>query len=305
MWPAPSVTRRVIGMIHDIGAVSAAMFLGEAASAPVAAIYLWVTLGNGFRYGNRYLYACTALSLIGFGTVFLLSDYWRQQSSLSWNILVLLAVIPPYVGALLSSLHSARAELRHRATFDALTGLLNRAEFEREAEARLRRGGRGHVMLFCDLDLFKEVNDRAGHAAGDKLLQDVGLIIREQVRAADLCARPGGDEFCVLLDSCPLERGRSIAEAIRNAVAGYRLAWGREYYSVGISIGVAASDAVKDLGSLLRLADAATYAAKNSGRNQVYVIDPRLDGANTQRLRRLYAKGGSQSADTPRLSHEG
>jgi diguanylate cyclase (GGDEF)-like protein len=289
--PGISVTRRVIGLLHDVTAISTALFLGEAGAAAVSAIYLWVTLGNGFRYGSTYLYGSAVLSFVGFGTVYLCSDYWNEQSELSLIVLILLAVIPPYVGSLLTSLHKAKAQLKQRASFDGLTGLLNRVEFEQSIASILTIKHDGHFLLFCDLDHFKAVNDAAGHAAGDKLLTDIGQVIQECVRGDDLTARLGGDEFAVFLKNCPQNRAREIAESIRNSVSGYRLAWSTEYYRVGISVGVAPSSAVKDMDSLIRLADAACYAAKNGGRNQIHLVDAETDIADTQSIRKMFGKG--------------
>ncbi len=293
--PEKSVVRRVLGMLHDVAAISTAMYLGEGAAAGVAAIYLWVTLGNGFRYGNVYLYSCAVLSFSSFATVYWLSDYWQAQGTLSANVLILLALIPPYVGALLNSLQKAKNQLKHQASIDVLTGLFNRAETEMSVERVLDQKHDGHALLFCDLDLFKQVNDDAGHAAGDKLLTDVARIIKECAAGRGIVGRLGGDEFCVFLSDCTMERARQIAENIRNSVSGYRLAWGRTYYSVGISVGVAPTSAVQDMGSLFRLADAACYAAKNAGRNQVHVVDPRTGIADTQRIRKMFA-GSTLSA---------
>ena len=92
---------------------------------------------------------------------------------------------------------------------------------------------------------------------------------------------------CVLLRNCALERGREVAEQIRSKTTGYRFAWGTEYFSVGVSIGVAPSGAVNDADSLFRLADAACYAAKNAGRNKVHVVDPRTGLLDTQKIRRI------------------
>jgi len=97
----------------------------------------------------------------------------------------------------------------------------------------------------------------------------------------------GGDEFCVLLRDCGLERGRELAEEIRSKTTGYRLAWGTDYFSVGMSIGVAPSNAVNDAEPLFRLADAACYAAKNAGRNRVHIVDPRTDLLDTQKIRQI------------------
>ncbi|MCB1844794.1 MAG: GGDEF domain-containing protein, partial [Halioglobus sp.] len=288
--PGESATRRILGMLHDIVAISVALYLGEGGATAVASIYLWVTLGNGFRYGNGYLFGTAILSFVSFAAVFWFSAYWREQVTLSVNILLLMALIPPYVAILLRSLQKAKEQLRHQASIDVLTGLLNRAETEMSVERVLDRKHEGHALLFCDLDLFKKVNDEAGHAAGDKLLADVARIIGECTHSRGIVGRLGGDEFCVFLPECTMERARQVAEDIRNSVSGYRLAWGRDYYSVGISVGVAPTSAVQDIGSLFRLADAACYAAKNAGRNQVHVVDPRTGVADTQRIRKMFAE---------------
>ena len=296
--------RRVIGMIHDVTAISLSMYFGEGAGAAIAVIYLWITVGNGFRFGVHYLYACATLCLGGFGIVYLSSEFWQQNGLLSLNILLAMLVVPPYVGSLLRSLHRANDALQHQASTDTLTGLLSRREMENALEALFQGDSRGHVLLYCDLDRFKEVNDVAGHAAGDKLLIDLGELIRKSVRRDDLSGRMGGDEFCVLLRNCSLERGRAIAEEIRSRVTGYRLAWGTEYFSVGMSIGVAPSGAVNDAESLFRLADAACYAAKNAGRNRVHIVDPRTDVLDTQKIRKVFdgdknAPGSGTRSSTP------
>ncbi len=289
VWrPEPSVLRRLIGMLHDVTAISLSMYFGEGAGAAIAVIYLWITVGNGFRFGVRYLYACGLASVAGFGIVYFASEYWQTQRLLSLNILLVMLVVPPYVGTLLRSLHAARDALQYQASTDTLTGLMSRGEMETAVDALFKSNAAGHVLLYCDLDRFKDVNDIAGHAAGDKLLTDIGEIIRNAVRKDDLCSRMGGDEFCVLLRDCSLEKGREIAENIRSTTTGYRLAWGMEVFSVGVSIGVAPSKAVKDAESLFRLADAACYAAKNAGRNCVHVFDPRTDMLNTQKIRQLF-----------------
>ena len=283
--PRESALRRIVGMIHDVAGISAALFLGEASTAPVAAIYLWMTLGNGFRYGSRYLHACAVMSIAGFFGVYWFSDYWHQQGTLSLSILIILIAVPPYAGRLLESLNKAQAQLRHQASTDGLTGLLNRAELVHGIEASLAQQPDGHFLLYCDLDHFKEVNDTAGHAAGDRLLIEVGRIILSCVRSRDLTARFGGDEFCVFLRDCPAEGVGAIAEGIRNAVSEFRLEWGSELFSVGISIGAAPSSAVREVKSLIRLADAGCYAAKNAGRNRVHIVDPHIDLADTRSLR--------------------
>ncbi len=290
--PTAYVPRRLIGMLHDVSAISLAIYFGEEAGAAVAVVYLWITIGNGFRFGIAYLYACAISCIAGFLLVYFSSDFWRTQTSLSINIVLVMLVVPPYVGSLLRSLHAAKDRLQEQASFDSLTGLLRRSEMETALESLFSGRRTNHVVLFCDLDHFKEVNDVAGHAAGDKLLADVGEIINGSVRRDDLCGRMGGDEFCVLLRGCSLEKGREIAEEIRSRITSYRLAWGTDYFSVGVSIGVAPTEAVNDADSLIRLADAACYAAKNAGKNKVHVVDPRVSTLDTQKIRCLYDEKG-------------
>ena len=272
-------------MTHDVAAISLSMYLGESAGAIVGVIYLWITVGNGFRYGVKYLYSCAALCIAGFALVYVNSPYWQSNGLLSLYVLLTLVIVPPYVGSLLRSLNTANEQLEHRAQTDSLTGLYRRGEIELKVQQLFKDGGTGHVLLFCDLDRFKEVNDAAGHAAGDKLLIDIASTIRNNIRASDVPCRLGGDEFCVLLYRCSLEKGREIAEELRSKVSGYRLAWGTNYYSVGISIGLASTDAAKDADSLFRLADAACYEAKNAGRNRVHVVDHGKDLISTAAIR--------------------
>jgi diguanylate cyclase (GGDEF)-like protein len=124
------------------------------------------------------------------------------------------------------------------------------------------------------------------------MLADIAAIVSRTVRAVDICGRLGGDEFCVLLAGCSLDKARGLAEEIRGKIAGYRLAWGKDYYSVGVSIGVASRSAVADMRSLLRLADAATYAAKNAGRT-------RSSGRAYLRGRRQLRLGHPPAVDLP------
>jgi diguanylate cyclase (GGDEF)-like protein len=159
--------------------------------------------------------------------------------------------------------------LRELAFQDSLTGLANRALFyDRLGEAllRARRHGRQVVVMLLDLDDFKPINDRFGHAAGDAVLKEVALRLRGCLRETDTVARIGGDEFAVLLDDP--HAGGVDAVAQRIAAAVREPCWvDGERIAVGVSIGVAfdqSGDA--DTDRLLSDADAAMYAAKGSGK---------------------------------------
>jgi len=169
-------------------------------------------------------------------------------------------------------------QLAYQASHDALTGLLNRREFERcvnEALTRSETQRLEHVLCCVDLDRFKIVNDTCGHAAGDTLLRQLAALFQQEVRRGDSLARLDGDEFGVLLTSCPLDRGMAIADAVREAVAQHRFVWEQHTFTVGASIGVVAiSSPPVNLDDVMQAADAACYTAKDKGRNRVHLHQP-------------------------------
>ena len=176
--------------------------------------------------------------------------------------------------------------LSYQASHDALTGLINRREFDARLEAAVTAAQRGegeYVLLYVDLDQFKVVNDTCGHSAGDRLLRDITSLLQTRVRASDTIARLGGDEFGLLLERCSLEQAERVADSIRQAIHGYRFLWGANSLSVGASIGVVriARDTTS-AASVLSAADIACYAAKDGGRNRVQVYE-RDHGTNRHR----------------------
>ncbi|MBI3140762.1 MAG: EAL domain-containing protein [Rhodocyclales bacterium] len=166
-------------------------------------------------------------------------------------------------------------ELFWQANHDPLTGLVNRRGFEEELRAVIAAGGDGdkqHALLFIDLDRFKLINDSGGHAAGDEFLRQIATVLRDRVRTSDVLARLGGDEFGVLLPGCPVEQALRIANAIRLEVANFRFVWHDKVFHVGASIGlVVLSDPAATPEEVMEQADAACYAAKDAGRDQIRV----------------------------------
>ena len=163
--------------------------------------------------------------------------------------------------------------LTHSASHDGLTGLPNRVAFSRALSEACRQSSaeqRDHVLCFIDLDRFKPVNDTAGHAAGDALLQKVARTIRACCRTQDFAARMGGDEFVVLLTDCPIPDARIVAQKIVDSIGVLEFEWGGVSYSIGASVGIARviAEAERDV---LAMADAACYAAKAAGRGRVVV----------------------------------
>lgn len=167
-------------------------------------------------------------------------------------------------------------ELRELATTDALTGLANRRRFiDRIAEehARLQRSDDLQAaVLMLDLDHFKRVNDRYGHAVGDAMLVHFTDVLRGQLRRFDTAGRLGGEEFAVLLPGASPAAARSFAMRLRRAVESTPLGRNGERIAMTVSIGVAAIDADDaSADSALLRADAALYQAKAAGRNRVVV----------------------------------
>lgn len=164
-------------------------------------------------------------------------------------------------------------QLAHSAAHDDLTGLPNRAAFERalsDAIAAARHGAREHCLVYLDLDHFKPVNDTAGHAAGDALLRQVAQTIKGVCRSHDMAARIGGDEFAVILEDCPISNGRQVAEKIVRAIGALVFSWAGREYQIGASAGVTVigGTPASPLG-FMGEADAACYAAKAQGRSRV------------------------------------
>ena len=177
--------------------------------------------------------------------------------------------------------HKMAAELSYQATHDALTGLINRREFERRLDLLLqtaRVDSQHHTLLYLDLDQFKIVNDTCGHIAGDELLRQLAGLLSERLRQSDALARLGGDEFGVLLENCSAEPAYRLAEQLRNTASDFHFVWQDKVFSVGVSIGlVVFGDAGDTRADVLRKADAACYVAKDKGRNRIhsYAADDR------------------------------
>jgi diguanylate cyclase (GGDEF)-like protein len=204
----------------------------------------------------------------------------QSDDKLEWAISELMDVLAeraddPHAQAALRALREAFTVVRTRASTDPLTGLMNRASFDRvlpEALARVARTKSEAALLFMDLDGFKSVNDKNGHPAGDTLLKEVAQRVMSSVREDDLLARYGGDEFVVLLDSLS-ERGviHAIATRIIDTLSAPLSVDGLEV-RLSVSIGVAMfPDHAQTASELVLRADAAMYWAKHEGGDRYMV----------------------------------
>lgn len=181
------------------------------------------------------------------------------------------------VDALAAQLAASRArivDLEARIDIDPLTETLNRRGFERELKrslAYVKRYGASAALLFIDLDEFKPVNDRHGHAAGDAVLKAVAAALVRSVRASDVVARIGGDEFAVLLWNVSGPAVVAKAAALEMAVYAAPVTWGSSTLVVRASAGVALLGALDDTDNVLARADAAMYVRKNERKSSLPV----------------------------------
>ncbi|KKC31285.1 GGDEF domain-containing protein [Devosia psychrophila] len=229
---------------------------------------------------NAALYTLSAISfaacavMIGLDGHLVLEaipDNWAER----FNSIVSLVGLTG-IGAITLTLHHSRAARRHQldANTDSLTGLLNRrALFDRFDTVDLPVGT---AVLMFDIDHFKQINDRHGHAAGDAVIRHLGTVLIDNLQSADVVARIGGEEFCAILKPMPVDQAKLIAERIRANFEQAPAPTALQAIPATVSIGVATSGADESFSSALHRADDALYRAKDSGRNRVTTASLRL-----------------------------
>ena len=194
-------------------------------------------------------------------------------ATLSWRKTTLNLLLTRELSQRNASMQSQQIDLLRMATRDGLTGLVNRAEVERlgrlEVE-RARRYGLDVALLLIDLDHFKRVNDEWGHPAGDAVLAQVAATLHQHVRASDVVARIGGEEFMVLLPHTPQAAALALAEKLRLCVQASDVKAAGRVLKVTASVGLATAHGDgADFSTLYQQADHALYSAKAAGRNVV------------------------------------
>lgn len=170
----------------------------------------------------------------------------------------------------LAAAHDRVAELEGMADVDVLLNILNRRSFERElrrAAAYVRRYGTAAALLYLDLDYFKPMNDRYGHAVGDSMLQAIAKTLQRTVRESDVVARLGGDEFGVLVWNVSEIQAAAKARELESAVAATVVMHADAALSVGISAGVAVLGPGDEPADVISRADLAMYVRKRAGRS--------------------------------------
>ena len=220
-------------------------------------------------------------AMFGLGLVLGMPPEWMFGRALAIAVVVPAVVSWPVsllVIRLLHEVEDARATAQRLAWNDELTGSLNRRRFSEMVRREIigaDRTGNSLTIAMLDLDDFKRINDRHGHAAGDALLREVAAAIRSVMRATDLSARWGGEEFCIALPGADVEQAVLVAQRVRGAISALRVSTHTgELISCTATIGLAErGDRDETLDALFNRADRAMYRAKQSGKNRVMLAE--------------------------------
>ena len=244
-------------------------------------IYLWAIVGNGLRYGRRYLFAGMILGVVSYLLMVANTPYWRDDIYLALGYLVCMIILPFYFTVMLNKINTSNAELvklteklQIMAMHDSLTGLPNRVLFQESLEHALSMAQRRRerlAVLFIDLDGFKEINDTHGHPSGDVVLKTVASRLLSLVRKSDLVARFAGDEFMVLLNDANREKVNLIAHKLISEISA-SIVIADCTLAVTASIGIAVyPESGTTVAEIMAKADTAMYQCKQQGKNRIMV----------------------------------
>ncbi len=192
-------------------------------------------------------------------------------------------------------------EITHQASHDALTGLLNRKEFEYRLEKAIASAAAHdvqHVLCYLDLNQFKIINAQAGHTAGDIILKQAAQQMKRHMRSIDVLARLGGDEFSLLLVNTTIEHARVIAQELIDTIRSTTFKWRDQHFEIGLSIGLISVDKCsQDPAQMLTRAELACFTAKDHGRNKIHIYrkeDDELTRRHTEMMRAAGVTGALQ-----------
>ncbi|RVD72418.1 MAG: GGDEF domain-containing protein [Mesorhizobium sp.] len=270
MFVQPDLTWRILSMNFGFGALSllvAAELRTVRGNGPTEKILFVLSLLSGLNFVVRTLIVVIAHGPFPSYDGFYGSSYWTT-ALLSHALLSLLIALSLFSAAALDVMKALKAETHT----DPLSGLLNRRGFEERAALLLDQCAKAKfpvAMVLADLDHFKALNDRHGHAVGDRVIADFAAKLSFATGTRGAAGRIGGEEFAVLLPLCDLASARLFAEAIRSLYSSGGVASLPRGVSVTASFGVAARTGDEGLAPLMRRADDALYKAKKNGRDSV------------------------------------
>jgi diguanylate cyclase (GGDEF)-like protein len=287
----PSLT--MVQMVFAITSGAIAYAMAGPMRGATFVVLLAILMFGMFQLRPRALLRVSLYALGLFGTAMAVMAWQLPQvyrPAVEFGHFLMLAATLPAVSLLAGRLTVLRERSRHQrrdlaealariqalAMRDELTGLINRRhmlELLEQERQRCVRSGRTFCVAMIDIDRFKEVNDRYGHAAGDEVLQRLAREALSAVRVADVLARWGGDEFVLLLSDARLQLARGGVERVRQRIEAVSLRVGEQPLQVTISAGLAEHIAGESVATALARADAALYEAKAQGRNRTVAAD--------------------------------
>ena len=267
LWRTPPAWALFGGCIVGLLAISALVGITRPLLlTPI--FYIWPMMVAAHYFPRRQLWAASFVMASSFGAALLFWAEPVQRAAVYATTIIMVAIIVVVLRGLREQNTALVARLTDLAVRDPLTGVLNRAAFEdqlRREVALSARHGRPYALAVLDLDHFKQVNDRFGHAAGDRALRRVCALVSETIRESDVFARVGGEEFALLMSDTDPSGAERTAEKLRTRI---ELEARAETMPLTISIGLAVGRGT-DADDVLLAADRALYEAKRRGRNRV------------------------------------
>lgn len=272
-------SRRRFIALSDLFIISISMHYANDYGAIFFFIYLWVIVGNGMRFGSRALIESTLFGFSFFIIMVTNTQYWITNPHISFGMLIGLVLLPSYYLILIKRLSRVSNQLEeelarttYSATHDAMSGLSNRAYFFQRLEDKIkevRRNKESFIVMYLDLDDFKQINDTWGHHFGDSVIKEIARRIKSQAREGDLVARLGGDEFALVLHSAAASINLSrFTQRLINSITEPVII-GSNKVQVTVSIGISMfPDNGSSAQELVNSADHSMYVSKKSGRNR-------------------------------------
>jgi diguanylate cyclase (GGDEF)-like protein len=290
--------------VCTVAVIALAVGLDGGAGSPLAGLLVLPVLFGGLLYRLREVVGLAVLAIFSFGLIYATGQSGAGGRALASAVMIGVAGGISAMAAMNRDIgeeeRRALTERLHRlATYDGLTGCLNYQSFQAtliEEVERTERYRHPLSVVIADLDRFKAINDRHGHAVGDSALMSIASALRAGVRSADLVGRIGGDEFAILLPETLTTDARQLVERLQMAVDSVATP-----EQLTLSFGLSTWHGPEDSPSeLLRRADTALYEAKQNGRNCVMVWAPRTH--SPERLAGVAEHGGNESPDVDQLS---
>ena len=276
--PARNPARRIAGIAIDSLGTTVLLLQGGEMAIPVYPVYLWITVGNGCRFGTKYLLVASIMNAAGFAALPFANQYWAVHQALFAGLLLTLVAVPPYLVVLLRRLENTSRELAFIASHDPLTGVYNRRalveQLRKEFSRSIRYNTQASLIMF-DIDFFKRVNDTYGHQAGDEVLRSVANVALTLLRETDIMARYGGEEFVAILPNTGEKGAMYAAQRLKDGIESLTTSFEEHKINVTISSGVVSNcSKFTDFGHMLHCADEGLYLSKEKGRNCITVNTP-------------------------------